>query len=249
MGNGSICRWLNSLWRDKKNTRMKIFDVPIDNLSKNDIIEIIKQWLLEGGFHRITTINPEFLLLAHSHPKFRQALQSADLRIADGVGINFPFWLAGEKLIVRFPGTDLLDEILQIAETKGYGVALALYEQGLSNPVKIKTALLERYPKLQVEMLSLREPQSSQAAILFCNYGAPLQELYLETFRTRNTSFRLVMGVGGAFDFLTGAISRAPKWMRSLGLEWLWRLMQQPSRFKRIWNAVVVFPIKVLSQK
>lgn len=228
---------------------MKIFGVPIDNLSQSAILHTIEHWLLQDGFHRIATVNPEFLLLAHSHPKFLQALQSADLRIADGVGINFPFWLAGEKLMARFPGADLLHEILQIAETKGYRVALALYEQGLSNPEKIKTALLERYPKLQVEMLSLREPQSSQAAILFCNYGAPLQELYLETFRTRNTNFRLVMGVGGAFDFITGVIPRAPQWMRSFGLEWLWRLLQQPSRFKRIWNAVMVFPIKVLSQK
>lgn len=228
---------------------MKIFGVTIDNLSRATILKTIEQWLIEGGFHRITTVNPEFLLLASTHPKFRQSLIQADLRIADGVGINLPFWLTGEKLIARFPGVDLLEEILELAEAKEYPVALALHEQGLSDPVKIKTALLERYPKLKVEMLSLREPQSSQAVILLCNYGAPLQELYLETFRTRNTNFRLVMGVGGAFDFLTGAIPRAPKWMRSFGLEWLWRLMKQPSRFSRIWNAVVVFPIKVLSQK
>lgn len=228
---------------------MKIFGVTIDNLSRATILKTIEQWLIEGGFHRITTVNPEFLLLASTHPKFRQSLIQADLRIADGVGINLPFWLTGEKLIARFPGVDLLEEILELAEAKEYPVALALHEQGLSDPVKIKTTLLERYPKLKVEMLSLREPQSSQAVILLCNYGAPLQELYLETFRTRNTNFRLVMGVGGAFDFLTGAIPRAPKWMRSFGLEWLWRLMKQPSRFSRIWNAVVVFPIKVLSQK
>lgn len=228
---------------------MTIFGVPIDNLSRVAILDRIEYWLLEGGFHRIATVNPEFLLLAHSHPKFRQSLQSADLRIADGVGINFPFWLAGEKLMARFPGADLLQEILKLAEEKQYSVALALYEQGLSNPEQIKTVLLEYYPKLHIEMLSLREPETSQAVILFCNYGAPLQELYLETFRARNTNFRLVMGVGGAFDFITGAVPRAPKWLRSLGLEWLWRLFQQPSRFKRIWNAVVVFPVKVLSQK
>lgn len=228
---------------------IQTFGVTIDNLSRSAILQAIDEWLLQGGFHRIATVNPEFLLLAHSHPNFREALKKADLRIADGVGINLPFWLVGEKLVDRFPGADLLHEILKLAEAKGYGVALALYEQGLSSPETIKTALLERYPKLQIEMLSLREPQSSQAAILFCNYGAPLQELYLETFRTRHTNFRLVMGVGGAFDFLTCAIPRAPKWMRSCGLEWLWRLLKQPSRFHRIWNAVVVFPIKVLSQK
>jgi N-acetylglucosaminyldiphosphoundecaprenol N-acetyl-beta-D-mannosaminyltransferase len=60
---------------------------------------------------------------------------------------------------------------------------------------------------------------------------------------------RLAMGVGGAFDFLTGRIPRAPKAIRTLGLEWLWRLYQQPKRFRRIWNAVIVFPAKVLCQK
>lgn len=228
---------------------MTIFGVPIDNLSRVAILDRIEYWLLEGGFHRIATVNPEFLLLAHSHPKFRQSLQSTDLRIADGVGINFPFWLAGEKLMARFPGADLLREILKLAEDKQYLVALALYEQGLSDPEQIKTTLLQQYPKLKTEMLSLRKPEQSKAVILFCNYGAPLQELYLETFRTRNTNFRLVMGVGGAFDFITGVIPRAPKVMQQLGLEWLWRLLQQPSRFRRIWNAVVVFPVKVLSQK
>lgn len=228
---------------------MKVFGVPIDNLSRAAILDRIEHWLIEGGFHRIATINPEFLLLAQSHPNFRTALQKADLRIADGVGIHFPFWLAGEKLLDRFPGADLLPEILKLAEANGYPVALAVHEQGLSNAEQIKTALLEQYPKLQVEMLSLREPEQSQAVILLCNYGAPLQELYLETFRTRNTNFRLVMGVGGAFDFITGVILRAPYIMRRLGFEWLWRLLQQPSRFRRIWNAVVVFPVKVLSQK
>lgn len=228
---------------------MYIFRVPIDNLSRADILHTIERWLLEGGFHRITTVNPEFLLLAQERAHFRESLKRADLRIADGVGIHFPFWLTGEKLIGHCPGADLLPEILKLAEKNNYRVALALYEQGLSDPDKISTALKEQYPKLEVERLSLREPQSSQAVILLCNYGAPLQELYLESLRTKNTNFRLVMGVGGAFDFLTGVIPRAPEWLRSLGLEWLWRLMRQPSRFRRIWNAVIIFPIKVLSQK
>lgn len=227
----------------------QIFGVPIDNLSRPAVLETIERWLLDGGFHRIATINPEFLLMAESRAHFREALKKADLRLADGVGLQFPFWLSGTKLIDRFPGADLLPIILEFAEVKGYSVALALYEQGLSHPDTIKEALLTQYPKLKLEMLSLRHPEASQAMILFCNYGAPLQELYLESLRNKNTNFRLVMGVGGAFDFVTGVLPRAPYFMRRLGFEWLWRFLRQPSRFRRIWNAVVVFPMNVLSQK
>lgn len=228
---------------------MKVFGIPIDNLSRIAILQRVELWLSEGGFHRIATINPEFLLLAHSHANFREALKQADLRIADGVGIHLPFWLAGEKLIERYPGADLMHEILKLAEAKAYPVGLALYENGLSSPEQIVIALRKQYPQLIVESLSPLQLPTSNCQLLFCNFGAPLQELYLETLRTRHTNFRLVMGVGGAFDFLTGAIPRAPQWMRTVGLEWLWRLLKQPSRFKRIWNAVIVFPIKVLSQK
>ena len=82
-----------------------------------------------------------------------------------------------------------------------------------------------------------------------CNFGAPDQEYFLESLRGRSESVRLVMGVGGAFDFLTGKLPRAPRVFRVIGLEWLWRLFLQPSRWKRIWRAVVVFPIAVIQEK
>lgn len=228
---------------------MNIFGVRIDNLDRPTVLSTMSTWLTTGGFHRIATVNPEFLLLAHERAHFRESLRKADLCIADGVGIHFPFWLSGEKLPTRFPGADLMQAILHLAETKGYTVGLVLYENGLSTPEEIITALRRHYPNLAVQVVSPLTTAHSPCTILFCNYGAPLQELYLESLREKQTNFRLVMGVGGAFDFLTGALPRAPRWMQHIGLEWLWRLMRQPSRFRRIWNAVIVFPIKVLSQK
>jgi len=83
--------------------------------------------------------------------------------------------------------------------------------------------------------------------IVFCNFGAPEQEKFLYSLKSlKSDKIRLAMGVGGSFDFITGKIKRAPVFMRKLGLEWLWRLIQQPKRIKRIWNAVIIFPIKVL---
>lgn len=227
----------------------QIFGVPIDNLSRKEILERVNSWLKTDEFHRIATVNPEFLLLAEKNSNFKQSLLAADLRIADGIGLHFPFWLSGEKLIGHYPGVDLMHDILRMAEEMNKQVALALHEHGLSTPVQILACLKERYPKLRCRLYSEVLTLDTRDEILFCNYGAPLQETYLESFRTKKGNIKLVMGVGGAFDYLTGVLPRAPKICRQLGLEWLWRLYQQPRRFRRIWNAVGVFPIKVLSQK
>jgi len=86
--------------------------------------------------------------------------------------------------------------------------------------------------------------------IVFANFGAPYQEKFLNSLKSaKNSKMRLVMGVGGSFDYLTGKIRRAPVFTRKIGLEWLWRLIQQPRRIKRIWNAVIIFPIKIIFQK
>jgi N-acetylglucosaminyldiphosphoundecaprenol N-acetyl-beta-D-mannosaminyltransferase len=90
----------------------------------------------------------------------------------------------------------------------------------------------------------------SQYNIILVNFGAPEQEQFIYSLKGQeNAKIKLAIGVGGSFDFLTGKVKRAPAWMRSIGLEWLFRLIQQPNRWKRIWNAVVIFPIKVLFSK
>lgn len=231
---------------------MNIFGITIDNLSRTDVLSQISTWLRVGGFHRIATVNPEFLLLAEKNRAFKGALIAADLRVADGTGLYLPFFLSGEALAERITGADLLPEILTLADERRLLVGLLLDPGGLSSYEEIKKALHERYPNLEVvkfapEFLASSKPIPYQ--IVLCNYGAPLQEIVLAGLRQMPGDIRLAMGVGGAFDFLTGKVPRAPKWLRSIGLEWAWRLWQQPKRFKRIWNATIVFPAKVLSQK
>lgn len=231
---------------------MNIFGIEIGNLSRAETIEHIHRWLDSNSFHRIATVGPEFLLLATKNRAFRGALESADLRTADGVGLHLPFFLAGETLSARITGADLLPEIFRRAEVKQLTVGLMLDPGGLSSYEAIKKALLEAYPDLSVAKFApeyLAESASIPYHIVLCNYGAPLQEIVLAGLRPSPGAVRLAMGVGGAFDFLTGKIPRAPKVIRTIGLEWLWRLWQQPRRFRRIWNAVFVFPVKVLSQK
>jgi len=90
---------------------------------------------------------------------------------------------------------------------------------------------------------------TSGAKLLLVAYGAPKQDLWIAKHLSKMPTVRVAIGVGGTFDFLSGTIKRAPRWLRSLGLEWLWRLILQPWRIKRIWTAVVIFPMLVLMSK
>lgn len=146
-----------------------------------------------------------------------------------------------------------MEEVLKIANEKKLSVYLAVQSDGLSSYDEVKDILLKRYPGLRVDgedidvyQLSEYKIQNTKYDILFCNFGAPDQELFLAEFKAQNTDLRIGMGVGGSFDYLTGKQKRAPRWLRVMGLEWVWRLLFQPSRIRRIWNAVVVFLFKVI---
>jgi len=149
------------------------------------------------------------------------------------------------------------------------GVFLAINKDGLSNFQEIKDALSELYPNLKIdgadlvpschsgpdpesrEILKQVQDDKNNPKLLLVNFGAPLQEKFINS--QKNGTIRLAMGVGGSFDFLTGKAKRAPIWMRKAGLEWLWRGVVQPQdrlkRLKRIFKAVIVFPIKIIFSK
>lgn len=228
---------------------MEIFGIPIDTLTREAILAQVKKFLAEPHFHRIATVNPEFLLLAEKNKVFRTTLLDADLRIADGFGIVLAGWLRGKR-IERFAGADLMAEVLQIANDNKQSVYLAVSRDGLSTYETIKSALLRKHPDVTIDgadtNLNIHSPSPQiSSAIVFCNFGAPLQEIYLNSLKGQH-NIRLAMGVGGSFDYLTGKQKRAPRWLRVIGLEWLWRLIQQPQRIQRIWNAVIVFPFRII---
>lgn len=252
---------------------MKILDVRIDNLTKKEILEKIEFFLNENSFHQIATVNPEFILRAQQNEIFKNILNGCSLNVADGIGLKYAFVRFGKWLKCRFAGVDLMHEILRVADKKKLSVFLAINKNGLSEFEEINKALKFKYPNIKISgkdydlshqssVISHQDEPNNDCqlpiaddCILFCNFGAPFQEVFINS--VKNDSIRLAMGVGGSFDFLTGKVKRAPEMMRMLGLEWLWRLFLQPQtdskflmkRWKRIYNAVVVFPIKIISSK
>lgn len=231
---------------------MELLGISISQASREEILDHVRDFLTEQKFHRIATVNPEFLVRAEYDAAFRQALLSADLCVADGIGIVLAGILHG-KTITRFPGADLLHDVLSIAEKDGHGVFLAIKKDGLSSYEEIRTALLKKYPKLLISgkddelgNIGNWKLEIENSAIVLCNYGAPMQELFLANLNNAGVASRLALGVGGSFDYLTGKLKRAPQCLRVVGLEWLWRLILQPNRFHRIFTATIIFPIKVL---
>jgi len=228
---------------------MEILGVRVDNLKKDEILFKIKEFLNSSDFHQIATVNPEFILAAQKDKEFQNVLNSCDLNVADGMGINLAFWKLGKKLQCRMAGIDLMLKILKIANEKKLKIFLAAKGGGLSTWEETKNAINKLFPELIIEGKNLEssEPITTDCEIVFCNFGAPEQEKFLN--RLKSDKIKLAMGVGGSFDYLTGKISRAPRWMRKIGLEWLWRLILQPKRIKRIFNATIIFPIKIIFNK
>jgi N-acetylglucosaminyldiphosphoundecaprenol N-acetyl-beta-D-mannosaminyltransferase len=244
----------------QKNNIINILGINISTLSKKEVLKKIKQFLTDGGRHQIVTPNPEFILKARQDEEFFYILNNADLAVPDGVGLKFAAWLLG-KNIKRITGADLVKDILKIAQEKKLKVAVLNWGRGLSNREEIKSAVKKNYPKLQFSVKDIdRNFQFSiynfqlithfRPDILFCTFGAPYQEKFIYHNLKNLPSVKLAIGVGGAFDFLTGKIKRAPRLMRALGLEWFWRLILEPRyRFKRIYNAVIVFPLAFIKWK
>lgn len=233
-----------------------IFGIRIDDLSSTELRTLISDRLCSDTVYRIVTPNPEFVLLARHDEEFRDVLSRADLSLPDGVGLRFAVAaLTGDRLQHRHTGVDTLSliaaecaslqkRLLLLGGDPGVAVAAAArlrgqhpglqvdgFDPGRVDPDHLSDELLERLAGYSVVAVGL---------------GQGKQERFMETLRAfvpeRIPVLRLLIGIGGAFDMISGAKPRAPVHLRRAGLEWLWRLAIEPSRWKRIFHAFLVFP-------
>jgi len=213
----------------------------------------------ETGTAYLVTPNPEIILEAHRDEELFYILNKADLAPADGFGLRLAGFLFGEN-IPRLTGADLTAALLKKATKEGKKIAVLNWRGGLSRANDIETALRQQWPKLDFLILDLSRshPLSPETiekinsfapAILFCAFGFPYQEKVIYHNREKWPSVRLSLGIGGSFDFISGRVKRAPRIWRKIGLEWLWRLIKQPSRVRRIYRATFVFMGKILQAR
>jgi N-acetylglucosaminyldiphosphoundecaprenol N-acetyl-beta-D-mannosaminyltransferase len=236
----------------------RILGIKISILNRQEISERWDLFLTSDRPHLVTTPNPEIILAARKDEEYFYILNQADLAIADGFGLVLAGHLSGKKF-TRLTGSDITPELLTKAEKEAYPVAVLNWNAGLSSAVEIDNALKLKWPQLNSKVLDIpREVRLTESElkvlenfapkIVFCTLGAPWQEKLLWRSLPQLKSTRIAIGIGGSFDFITRKAIRAPQFWRQLGLEWLWRLIKQPRRFKRIWRATVVFGLKVLKE-
>ncbi len=232
--------------------RLSILDVPIDPVTLSEAVARMQSMLQSKSQHHVMTPNPEMLVAAQTMPAFLSVLQSASLTIPDGVGLLFAARFLGMTLPERVTGIDVVMKFCKETKTSvfllgaGTGVAERAAEVlRQSNPFLIIAGTHAGSPAQEEEADILERINTSGTSVLFVAYGAPIQDLWIARNLGRMPYVKIAMGVGGSFDFLAGVRLRAPLWMCSLGLEWLYRLFREPRRIRRIVTAVIVFPFLV----
>ena len=228
--------------------RLDLFGVLIDRVDRDSALKRIHGFLADGTAHQVVTVNLDFLYLAEQDASFRATINDADLAVPDGMPLIWLSRIMGTPLAGRVTGVDLVRESCRLAEQVGVGVFLL----GASPPVAARAAarLRDHYPRLTVmeyappfgpippdederivEMILDANP-----GFLFVALGAPRQDLWIREHRDR-LGVPVAMGVGCVLDLLAGTVSRAPEWMQSAGLEWSFRLVQEP---RRLWRRYLV---------
>ena len=241
---------------------VNILGINLSGLNRSEVLKKITDFLNSDIPHYVVTPNPEIILAANKDEELFYILNEADLSLADGFGLKIAGWLYGIN-IPRVTGADTTVELLKMAAEKGSRVMILNWENGLSQPAEIKTALEKKFPGLIFTVLNISRDiflsdenteKINQFApkILFNTLGSPYQEKLMYHNIKKLPSVRVALGIGGSFDFITGKAKRAPKIFRFLGLEWFWRLLisffghNPKKRIKRIYQATFVFIGKIL---
>lgn len=215
-----------------------VLGVKIDDVGMDEAVKAVLSWLKKGGKHYIVTPNPEIVMMAQSDRELKEIINQADLAVPDGVGLR----LSGD-IVCHTPGIDLMETLIKEASEKGFTIGL-LGGRGKVAEVAAER-LLKKYPKLKISFASgdmqvnqigmeitSSNLQIQKTDLLFVAFGPSKQEKWI--FRNlAKLPVRVAMGVGGSFDYIAGKVPRAPRPIRELGLEWLFRLGTQPWRIKR----------------
>jgi N-acetylglucosaminyldiphosphoundecaprenol N-acetyl-beta-D-mannosaminyltransferase len=225
---------------------VSILGIRVDDVTPEEAIARIDELLRDGGSHQVVTVNPEFVVAAQEDAGFAGVLAAADLAVPDGIGLILASWWLGRRLRARVTGVDLAWRLAALAAQRGYRVYLLGAAPGVAQ--RAADRLAATCPGMHIAGAYAGSPaaaeeddlvariRSAKPHILLVAYGAPAQDKWIARNQAR-LAIPVAIGVGGTLDYIAGAVPWAPAWMRRLGLEWLYRLIRQPRRWKRIWNA------------
>jgi len=236
--------------------KISIFGVPISKLGFQDSIRYLVQAVESRKPHQVITANPIMVMTALERPPYMEMMKRAEFIVPDGAGVVWAAGYVGNPVAERVPGIELMQELVRLAEEKGWKV----YLLGTSPEFIEKAAekLRGLHPRLN---LAYRDgffrPEQDQEIIdrirefepdlLFVGRSVDTQEPWIDRYK-ETLGVPVIMGVGGSFDVLSGKLKRAPKLFRQLRLEWFYRLLQEPKRLPRM-LVLPKFALKVIREK
>lgn len=236
-----------------------ILGVPIDRVTKKEAGEITEELIKKSNksCKMIFAPNTEFIMYAQKDKEYYELLKKSSLSTPDSIGVIIAGKLQHKPFKERIPGQAYFREIIELSNKKGYSIYLLGGEEGI--PEKTKENLEKIYPNVNIvgvhngyfskeeEKEIINEINRLQPNVLFVALGAPKQEKWIEEHQ-QELKVDVAAGQGGTYDYEAGKIKRAPVWIQKIGMEWLWRLILQPSRIVRM-RVLPVFLIKILFAK
>ncbi len=237
---------------------MNILGIPVEGVTMDEAVHRVADFVAERDRpHMVVTANSEMIIAANYDPLLGHILERADLVVPDGIGVVLASRIHGQPFPQRIPGVDLMYQLLQHGHREGWKFYLLGAAPGVAE--QAAAAIAESFPGIQIvgcrdgffsrddEEALLKDLRSSGADILFLAMGVPRQEKWAAA-HLGSLGIPVAMGVGGSFNIWAGVDRRAPKWMQSVGLEWLYRLLRQPQRWKRA-GALPQFALLVLWER
>ena len=225
--------------------RIEVLGCPMDVATMGETVETIRDAVAKGRFTQHVVVNVAKLVNMRDDAQLRASVHACDIINIDGMGVVLGARMLGHSVPERVAGVDLFHELLSMSAASGFPVFLL----GATDEVVSATArkVQQLYPQLRVagfhhgyfwddEAVLVAKVRASGAKLLFVAITSPKKENFIHRWRDQlGVSF--VMGVGGTFDVVAGKVSRAPLWMQKWGLEWLYRVIQEP---RRMWKRYLV---------
>ncbi len=230
---------------------IKIFGVKIHNITFQEAIGgEVKSYLEGNDLKVIYTPNPEIVMGAKENNKLKELINNGDLITADGIGLIYASKIKRRPLKERVTGYDLSMELLNIANENNYKLYLLGGKEGVAKAAAEN--IQKDYPNIRIvgyhhgyfkgshnnyqnhqeELKIIEDINVTEPDIIFVGLGFPNQEIWIDTNKSKITG-KVIIGNGGVMDILSGNLKKTPDIYRKLGLEWLYRLIKEPSRIKR----------------
>ena len=221
--------------------RTDVLGVGFDDLYMEEAVSKALEFLEDGKKHYVVTPNPEIVWMCKDDSRLMDIVNEASLVLADGIGIIYGAKILGRPLKGRVPGINFIQELFKAVEGTDKTVFLLGAKPGVAE--KAAENLLETYPGLNIvgthdgyfkdDELPIEEVNSVKPDILLVCLGCPKQEYWMHDNMDK-LDVRLMAGLGGSLDVFAGVAERAPEKWQKAGFEWLYRLIKDPKRIKRM---------------